>query len=94
MNCKPGDIAMIVGGIPENHGRLVLVLHRNDHGIQEWVCEALSRIMTRDTKTGPLYWANPGKLGCISDSNLRPIRDPGDDAQDEMLRPLPHEVAA
>jgi len=26
------------------------------------------------------------------DSWLRPIRDPGDDAHDEMLRPLPNEV--
>ena len=31
---------------------------------------------------------NPG----IGDSYLRPLRDPGDDAVDEMLRPLPVEL--
>ena len=31
---------------------------------------------------------------CVLDEFLRPIRDPGDDAKDEMLRPLPHGVCA
>jgi hypothetical protein len=31
---------------------------------------------------------------CVPDADLLPIRDPGDDAKDEMLRPLPKKETA
>lgn len=53
--------------------------HPND-GHQYWVIESAGA----DFK----YGAASSRFAVYSDDLLRPLRDPGDDAQDEMLRPL------
>jgi hypothetical protein len=92
MNCKPGDLAVLVySRIPRYIGEIYVVLRPYDgtefasnepawvieHRGEEWHCE---------------------------DRHLRPIRDPGDDAVDEFARtkvttldacePVLHRVAA
>lgn len=88
MNCKSGDLAVIVESrVDTNVGGLVRVI-----GIDQWCepgvwcVEALSRLTD--------LWGmrcNPGHIGYAEDSKLRPIRDPGDDAKDETLswKPVP-----
>jgi hypothetical protein len=87
MNCKPGDLAVIVrcDEFPENIGRFLTVTEAGEIQDGEWVWACISN--------SPLY----GQLrhwGCVftysaevwaPDSWLRPIRDPGDDARDETL---------
>jgi hypothetical protein len=92
MNCKPGDLAVIVNTLPAGKfllGRIVEVMHRvedHDEGPAWWVR------LSRDIRN-PIDGMT-GSEGTAADCFLRPIRDPGDDAQDEMLRPLPQEIAA
>lgn len=99
MNVQPGDLARIVH--PHLYGRLVEVLHaapqslfrlpdgKTHHGCDadEWVVEFLGPPITA--------WTGPSQ-GVFSDSRttryavcgdrwLRPIRDPGDEAIDQML---------
>jgi len=86
MNCKPGDLAVVVRTAPDERnrhlGRIVPVL----------------RLSKQPTKYGPAWeyegdvlttW---GRVPVIEDCALRPIRDPGDDAVDETLEWLdvPH----
>lgn len=74
MNCKPGDLAVVVSGEPaHNIGKMVQVktLHRWVPGI--WLFEGN---LTNEIGL-PL-------LG-VADNCLRPIRDPGTDAVDETL---------
>ena len=85
MNCKPGDLAVIVSGIPaDNIGKIIKVLTVEDrwYGLA-WDYE------------GALYGANfPGvRADRVADSCLRPIRDPGEDATDEMVELLGKPVA-
>lgn len=92
MNCKPGDLAVVVKSWAGNEGRIVRVIR---------LCPKTSKnpnIDSRGILTAPEpYWvidqALPdfeGTLGkTFADSQLRPIRDPGDDAQDETLSWLP-----
>lgn len=107
MNCKKGDIAFVVGENrlhPESlNGMLVEVLHASpigryrlpdgfmaSGGPNAWVIKfqrpITVRIVGGTRKT--LY------AGC-PDANLRPIRDPGDDATDETLawKPVPADAA-
>ena len=98
MNCKPGDLAVIVRDLdaPLNIGRLVHVLGRGDRkdfypcptpqsGF-EWVVRPVKKI---------IGWDDAFQLvddcgDCLfPDADLRPIRDPGDDAKDETLSWLP-----
>lgn len=89
MNCKSGDLAVIVRSHDvRNVGKLVKV-HDIYHGRAHswWVsCESVLHGIYSD-------WPPGAQVGQY-DRNLRPIRDPGDDAKDEMLRPLPQEVCA
>ena len=85
MNCEKGDLAVIVsmsafyGDWPI--GRIVRCLRLDDDG-ECWYIE-------------PKLVGPDGRVwGTVWDGCLRPIRDPGDDAKDEMLRPLPQEVTA
>lgn len=84
MNCRPGDLAVICGEFRRNSGHFVEVL-RLDFDL-DWECIALSSLLTNQGLV------DRGALVSIDDASLRPIRDPGDDAQDEMLRPLPSEL--
>ena len=109
MNCKPGDLAVTVNMLnPMNNGRLVRVLRAALDGelivvggarfvLQSsgpcWLCESEGpyefEVRSLDTAISAY-----GKSRPIADRFLRPLRDPGEDASDEMFRPLPQEVAA
>lgn len=76
MNCKPGDLAIVIRDCDGHHqGKIVTVV---------------------DGACRPSHWLTDPKLidpsGLLveaHDSDLRPIRDPGDDAVDETLLWLP-----
>jgi hypothetical protein len=80
MNCKPGDLAVIVRtcrGLERNRGMLLEVLE--PLGYRSWKCRLLSHGVDEHG-----YAGRPGDLSSEPDSHLRPIRDqPG---EDEMLR--------
>lgn len=85
MNCKPGDLAVILWtrNYPENIGALVRVLHDSPNGPlpeygHQWSVEPLQRVMTSIGKAGP------GGEFSMPDRFLRPLRD--NDGDDEMLR--------
>lgn len=99
MNCEPGDLAIVVNArsTPELNGRIVLVrraiqLGEKLNGIKvvdypgynnspTWVVEACG---------SPLPWVGGlYKMRAVADRCLRPIRNPGEDAQDETLQWLP-----
>lgn len=81
MNCKLGDLArMIRSDFPENIDKLVWVREKASIFVgEDWMCEALQPM--RST----FGWVPAGSIGSAADADLRPIRDPGDDAVDEML---------
>lgn len=89
MNCKPGDLAVIVNttlaASRPNIGLLVDVLAFSEATL-EWRCRPIQG--QRKPLNGMGLPTDTGHV-LVYDRNLRPIRDPGDDAQDEMLRPLP-----
>ena len=79
MNCKPGELAIVVGDPVHIHdGRIVLCVRPDsDPGFQGcWITE-------------PELYDADGTLYAPMDNSLRPIRDPGDDARDETLEWLP-----
>jgi hypothetical protein len=94
MNCRPGDLAYIVNAaMPENIGRMVQVLE--PLGVEpfwggfRWrigPCKGQFCWLVRSCGV-PLLAVKGGQFVEIpvADSQLRPIRDPGDDAQDESL---------
>jgi hypothetical protein len=89
MNVKPGDLARVVGqDAPENNDRLVEVL-RPAFDPYWWCCLPLSPVLAVE-QGGRERWAERGEKVYIHDSCLRPIRDPGDDAVDEisLRRPI------
>ena len=97
MNCQKGDIARCVGG-PKSYGRVVQCLELID--TDSVYVEARCGTKVKKNVGEPtwhidgwiFYRAESGafyEIPCCTDRELRPIRDPGDDAQDEMLRPLP-----
>lgn len=78
MNCKPGDIAIVIAGVPENLGRLVHVeceyglvdyAHKGYEMLRCWVVTPLDR-MVRNT-SGDLV-----DVAYIPDIALRPLADP------------------
>lgn len=79
MRCKPGDIARIIDAPRTREigmvDRLVKVTHRV-YSVY-WAIEH------------PIPMGNDEFAAYFHDSLLRPIRDPGDDAQDETLTWLP-----
>lgn len=95
MNCKPGDLAIVVSV---------------KHGYENWAIGQVTRCVRflgfSEGREGVIpddcWEIEPlcGPLGHvysrISDSALRPIRDPGDDAIDEMVLIVgkPSEVTA
>ncbi|MFN4121285.1 hypothetical protein [Acidovorax sp.] len=75
MNCKPGDLAVIFRGA----------------AFSKYI-GAVVRVVETDGQ----FWSTEKSLDgnekypiLVPDSCLRPIRDPGDDAQDETLQWLP-----
>jgi hypothetical protein len=86
MNCKPGDLAIVVRVNQRRFewaiGRLVRVTkirHNRRTGVPCW-----------DFDGGRLYDPS-GDYDIVGfdDDELKPIRDPGDDAQDESFRWAP-----
>lgn len=69
MNCKPGDLAVNVGGLPHCRGRIYVVLRPYDGHVfrreNAWWCD----------------WR--GQEVHVCDEHLRPIRD--QDGEDETL---------
>jgi|GEM_PF-3476124 len=84
MNCKTGDIAVIKAGLGLYSGHLVTV-------------EQLAGEHPRYPRLGVMWFVRPigfAPFDCtlnerglflLPDGLLRPIRDPGDDAVDEMV---------
>ncbi len=90
MRCKAGDLAVVVNDpeSPRNNGKLVKIEGRADDNEApfDWECTPLST----------MYFlvggrVDAGEVGCalFRDSELRPLRDPGDDVRDETLDWLP-----
>lgn len=107
MNCKRGDLARVLGPVSgPNRDRIVRCVRLLSAG-EEVVLGDYEFAAVPDDG----YWLVEGRLvgeidnklitvpgGPIRDVDLRPIRDPGEDAQDETLSWLPvpehDEVAA
>lgn len=85
MNCKPDDIAYVVGGdAPENVNKLVRVRAPDPfqfHGEFEWDCEAL-QTMVGFTFKGKSIIAPGHQISCL-DRHLRPLHS--GDGVDEMV---------
>ena len=88
MNCKPGDLAMLVRALPqfpEQVGRIFVVTVMDPLAPEPaWFYEGA--MIRRQEGRHRMSWAS------LPDCWLRPIRDSGDDAVDETLRGLPQEV--
>jgi len=95
MNCKPGDLAIVHGATwtPELNNRFVIVMRiaREEEYSSVgppcvvWICRPASggTLPVRHVSTGELIHAHMRPIG---DPYLKPIRDPGEDAQDETLQ--------
>lgn len=88
MNCKPGDLAVIVRcDYPENVGRFVRVVCRADgsefawYEGEEWECEPATPVIGLNADGAKTWGLEPV---CLFDAHLRPIRD--NDGEDEILR--------
>lgn len=73
---------MIVRSVAGNEGRIVRCI-RFVGKVPGWLGD--DRWETDQVITG----VRGGKTNAVQDSILRPLRDPGDDAQDESLQWLP-----
>lgn len=94
LNCRPGDLAVVIAGRVENIGAMVRVVRLYDTGetvsgvlwLGEghigWVVEALGRdlVAYMDDDTVPFKF----RTAVIADKSLRPIR--GAEGEDEILR--------
>lgn len=94
MNCKPGDLAYYVGrSRPDLVGRVCEVLQVGIHEFSGGPADGCVVQFSEKCRT------TSGDLsvdGWVKQTSLRPIRDPGDDATDEMVQLLgkPSEVTA
>lgn len=90
LNCKPGDLAVIVGAdsLKENIGGLVEVIEwvvgRSE---PTWRVKTLQKLRRRDG-----FFVEAGSYGKCRDSRLRPLRD--NDGEDETLQWVPRKVEA
>lgn len=98
MNCKPGDLAVIVGfnpAHPHTTGRIVDVIEAAPVGVGFRLPDGKSHHPCR-AGAWIIRFHNPVNLNAIRgrssavfavcpDAHLRPIRDPGEDAVDETL---------
>jgi hypothetical protein len=95
-NVKAGDLAVVVRPrLPVNKDRIVTVvkwlpinslLPNGGRCLEEsWLCNGFGLI----TRQSDGSTSSPRDWGLFADESLRPIHDPGEDAADEMLRPLP-----
>jgi hypothetical protein len=89
MNCKQGDLAIIVASCKENLGLIVLCIRPTENlwrSRDGTIDDCPGWVIDRDV----VDWMG-GKDNHIEDACLRPIRNPGDDATDETLawKPVP-----
>ena len=102
MNCKPGDLAVVVslgGSFAHLNDRIVEVLERAPNGpfvkLPNGACSRGGErcwIVYLPVKVAmPLGGETHEQThyAVCRDENLRPFRDPGEDAQDESLQWLP-----
>jgi hypothetical protein len=85
MNCKPGDLAVVVRAGPLTQdflGRLVTVKRPGPDLFVDGIVYA-------SWEYEPELRNSVGVVQAIEDACLRPIRDPGDDARDQTLNWLP-----
>lgn len=92
MNCKPGDLAVIRRGAAAGHYVTVVEATSDPEPVPTTIRDGWWVVILH----GPAINAErelmrQGDEAVAHDNNLRPIRDPGEDAKDEMLRPLPAE---
>ena len=100
MNCKPGDLAIIVAADitaeRADLGKLVRVIGAGDDysflgdSRQHWQCDTLGQRMTMRCAnyfygTVTVELSNGTETLDFADANMQPIRDPGDHAVDEMI---------
>jgi hypothetical protein len=87
MNCKPGDLAVVVRTATEVAELRGKIMKRHapisDGTGWEWGRPAW------EFEGAPLITRTGFQVDVTDDSCLRPIRDPGDDARDETLDWLP-----
>lgn len=85
MNCKPGDLAFYRGIHHECWGRVVKVVKATKPNPRPGTLPVDGAWWEIDP---PLEIKGSRRFQC-ADSALNPIRDPGEDAQDETLSWLP-----
>ena len=96
MNCKSGDLAVIIrSDFSQNIGHLINVVkpadmhdyHRAPYGDDRfhWECEVIGGGLVGWDDAFKVTPCAKGILIAMADSDLMPIRDPGDDAVDEMV---------
>lgn len=78
MNCKQGDLAIVVKSMNGHEGKIVKCM-RFVGKVHGWQCDDRWEIDQH------LQGFLGGWTNTASDSCLRPIRDPGNDATDETL---------
>lgn len=99
MRCKPGELAVVVAedmGCEANIGAVVRVLADQETERPDWiqsgewmvVCEGRP-LACIDVDDGAVYEVPAGEWLTAWDHHLVPIRDPGEDAVDEMVRRVP-----
>ena len=86
MNCKPGDLAVVVRSMAGNEGKIVRCLRLIPTVLRKPTGDWQHVIWEVDQELRS--WSGDSDR-FIADEQLRPIRDPGDDAQDETLSWLP-----
>lgn len=92
MNCEPGDLAVIVNPLSPNYGRFVNVLRAPEPSeLDWWSMEGPTWIV--EAIGAPLIVVNGIHCGLkairpFTDAALRPVRDPGEDAVDEIIQLL------
>lgn len=85
MNCKPGDLAIVVRDSygPQTHlGKIVTTV------ALEYAPDAKGIEMLA-WATAPILYDDDGVIALFNDSSLRPIRPHGDDAVDQSKAWLP-----
>jgi len=94
MNCKQGDLAIVVRSDAGNAGKIVTCI-RLLNGFRHIAPDGSVSNDIWQIDRPLIGWG--GEVSCeISDMQLRPLRDPGDDATDETLTwlPVPHKEIA
>lgn len=86
MNCKPGDLAVIIGGTLGNHGHIVEVISLV--GYQDrWYVRTQGHIKGT-FYNGKVIDCQPGEVGHIRDCHLKPINGDQMDEDEKEDNPI------